>query len=141
MDTTLDTAEECFHSRPSFTTASLYRVTARQYLLDEMIEHDEFAAISAETMPFLMPPVSFDYQPWRHGGWYVSNVRYPSGAVGCVSRNYQDRKWRIVCDPRPEETRPTFKSRDDAALAEWKLIHETPELLDDYEKQHVRQPR
>src|SRR5580700_4881304 len=28
------------------------------------------------------------YSPWRHGGWYVDNVRYPSGAVGCVSRNY-----------------------------------------------------
>jgi hypothetical protein len=33
----------------------------------------------------------FTYSPWRHGGWYVNEVRYPSGAVGCVSRNYPDR--------------------------------------------------
>lgn len=66
-------------------------------------------------------PTRFDYSHWRHGGWYVHNVRYPSGAIGCVSRNYEDRKWRIVCDPRPFEERPTFKNRDAAALAEWYL--------------------
>lgn len=60
------------------------------------------------------------YSPWRHGGWYVNNVRYPSGAVGCVSRNYADHQWRIVT----ENTGPgcpgdrTFPSRDAAALAE-----------------------
>lgn len=60
------------------------------------------------------------YEPWRHGGWYVTNVRYPSGAVGCVSRNYSDRKWRIV----GENTGPgepgdrTFPNRDAAAGAE-----------------------
>lgn len=64
----------------------------------------------------------FDYSPWRHGGWYVGNVRYPSGAVGCVSRNYPDKKWRIACDPRPFEEQPTFKCRDDAARAERELI-------------------
>lgn len=68
-------------------------------------------------------PAEFHYSPWRHGGWYVSNVRYPSGAIGCVSRNYEDRKWRIVCDPRPFEKQPTFKSRDEAAAAEWRLIN------------------
>ena len=67
------------------------------------------------------PPQSFAYSRWRHGGWYVHNVRYPSGAVGCVSRNYADRKWRIACDPRPFEQQPTFKCRDDAARAEWEL--------------------
>jgi hypothetical protein len=69
----------------------------------------------------LNPPKQFFYSPWRHGGWYVDNVRYPSGAIGCVSRNYDDRKWRIVCDPRPFEQRPTFRTRDEAALAEWQL--------------------
>jgi hypothetical protein len=60
------------------------------------------------------------YSAWRHGGWYVINVRYPSGAVGCVSRNYADRKWRIV----GENTTPgspgdrVFPSRDAAARAE-----------------------
>lgn len=58
------------------------------------------------------------YSRWRHGGWYVDNVRYPSGAVGCVSRNYPDRKWRIVCDRRPFDEAPTFASRDAAARAE-----------------------
>lgn len=64
----------------------------------------------------------FDYSPWRGGGWYVGNVRYPSGAVGCVSRNYPDGKWRIVCDPRPFAEQPTYRTRDDAARAERDLI-------------------
>lgn len=58
------------------------------------------------------------YEPERNSGWYVTNVRYPSGACGCVSRNYADRQWRIVCDPRPFEQAPTFRTRDDAARAE-----------------------
>jgi hypothetical protein len=66
---------------------------------------------------------TFTYSPWRHGGWYVHDVRYPNGACGCVSRNYEDRKWRIVCDPRPFDERPTFKTRDEAARAEWDLAN------------------
>lgn len=54
------------------------------------------------------------YDRWRHGGWYVTNVHYPSGAVGCVSRNYPDRKWRVVC----QEHLGTFPNRDAAARAE-----------------------
>ena len=64
-------------------------------------------------------PTQFHFSKWRHGGWYIHNVRYPSGAIGCVSRNYSDRKWRIACDGRDDA--PTFKSRDEAALAEWHL--------------------
>ncbi len=64
----------------------------------------------------------FSYSPWRHGGWYVAEVRYPSGATGCVSNNYEDGKWRIVCDERPFEERPTFKTRDAAAQAEFDLV-------------------
>lgn len=56
-----------------------------------------------------------EYRAWRGGGWYVDNVHYPSGAVGCVSRNYADKKWRIVCD---RDFTRTFRSRDDAARAE-----------------------
>lgn len=62
----------------------------------------------------------FEYSKWRHGGWYVSNIHYPSGACGCVSRNYDDRKWRIVCDER--STDHTYPSRDAAARAELSLI-------------------
>jgi hypothetical protein len=65
--------------------------------------------------------MKFIYSPYRHGGWYVHNVRYPSGAVGCVSRNYEDGKWRIVCDPRDFDKRPTFATRDEAAAAEYAL--------------------
>jgi hypothetical protein len=50
---------------------------------------------------------------WRHGGWYVS-VGYISGAQGCVSNNYPDRKWRIAC----HEEAGTFASRTEAAYAE-----------------------
>lgn len=64
----------------------------------------------------------FSYSPWRHGGWYVDNVRYPSGAVGCVSRNYPDGKWRIACDSRQGDH--TYRTRDEAAWAERALIAE-----------------
>lgn len=65
-----------------------------------------------------------EYESWRHGGWYVTNLRYPSGACGCVSRNYEDKKWRIACDPRPFADQPTFKNRDDAARGERDLVNE-----------------
>jgi hypothetical protein len=58
------------------------------------------------------------YSRWRHGGWYVHNVRYPSGAVGCVSNNYHDKKWRIACNSDEFEDQPTFSTREDAANAE-----------------------
>lgn len=64
------------------------------------------------------------YSPWRHGGWYTS-IRYPSGACGCVSRNYADRKWRIVCDSR--QPQPTYPNRDAAALAELELAQAEPQ--------------
>jgi hypothetical protein len=71
------------------------------------------------------PKTKFYYSRWRHGGWYVSNVRYPSGACGCVSRNYPDKKWRIVCDSRRTELGVegdfTFPNRDAAAQAEMEL--------------------
>lgn len=59
-----------------------------------------------------------EYSRWRHGGWYVHNVRYPSGAIGCVSNNYPDRKWRVVCGPH----NVTFASRDAAAKAEYLMV-------------------
>ena len=62
------------------------------------------------------------FEPWRHGGWYVTNVRYPSGACGCVSNNYPDRKWRIVCGPLDV----TFSTRGDAARAERLYVTEAP---------------
>lgn len=66
-----------------------------------------------------------NYSAWRHGGWYVNNVRHVGGAVGCVSRNYPDRKWRIVCDDRRSDlghdSDITFPTRDAAARAEHAL--------------------
>jgi hypothetical protein len=65
------------------------------------------------------------YSRWRHGGWYVDNVRYPGGACGCVSNNYPDKKWRVACDSRRNELGGpgdyTFASRDAAARAEFVL--------------------
>ena len=74
------------------------------------------------------------FTAWRHGGWYVNNVRHPSGAVGCVSNKFEDKKWRIVCDPRRvnlgEDGDITFKSRVDAAKGERDLIqHEARQIL------------
>jgi hypothetical protein len=66
------------------------------------------------------------FSRWRHGGWYVHNVNYPSGAIGCVSNNYVDHKWRIVCDPRRTDLNVegdfTFTTRDAAARAERELV-------------------
>lgn len=64
---------------------------------------------------------TFTYSKWRHGGWYT-NVRYPNGACGCVSNNYEDGKWRIACDDRPFDDRPTFSNREEAAKAEFELV-------------------
>ena len=68
-------------------------------------------------------PAEFTYERWRHGGWYT-NVRYPTGACGCVSNNYEDGKWRIACDSRRFEDQPAFKTRHEAALAEWRMVEE-----------------
>ena len=71
-------------------------------------------------------PWTPQFAPWRHGGWYVTNLHCLSGACGCVSNNYPDKKWRIACDPRRrnlgEEGDFTFKTRDAAARAERELV-------------------
>ena len=64
------------------------------------------------------------FSKWRHGGWYVHTVRHPSGAIGCVSNNYADKKWRIVCDVAPFDERPTFKTREQAADAELQRVQD-----------------
>lgn len=75
------------------------------------------------------------YSRWRHGGWYVDNIRYPSGGCGCVSRNYEDGKWRIACDSRRDKLGGpgdfTFPSRDAAARAERKLVLSLGGTVDD----------
>jgi hypothetical protein len=70
------------------------------------------------------PPASFQFAPWRHGGWYVDNVQYASGAIGCVSNNYTDKRWRIVCDGRPGADQITYATREAAAMAEWHLAEQ-----------------
>lgn len=62
-----------------------------------------------------------EYSKWRHGGWYVHTVRYPNGAIGCVSNNYPDKKWRIACDDR-RNVDFTFPTREAAANAELELV-------------------
>jgi hypothetical protein len=71
-------------------------------------------------------PETFHYSRWRHGGWYVHNVRYPSGAIGCVSRNYEDRKWRVACS---DQHHITYPSRDAAARAEWHIAQKEYEAM------------
>lgn len=71
-------------------------------------------------------PSNFTFSRWRHGGWYVHEVRWPNGGCGCISNNYDDRKWRIACDPRPFEEQPTFRNRTEAALAEWHFVRTLP---------------
>lgn len=64
----------------------------------------------------IVMPAAFDYSAWRHGGWYVHDVRHPGGGCGCVSRNYPDKKWRVVCSGQHDTT---YRNRDEAARAEF----------------------
>jgi hypothetical protein len=81
--------------------SNIHKVTATTATIDEQPDTQE--------------PWTPIYTKWRHGGWYVTNVHYPSGACGCVSNNYDDRKWRIVCG---QDHSITYPSRDAAARAE-----------------------
>ena len=75
-----------------------------------------------QALRLVNPSALLHYSRWRHGGWYISGIRYPSGACGCVSSNYPDKKWRIVCDDRRQALNApgdvTFGSRESAARAE-----------------------
>lgn len=63
--------------------------------------------------------IPVEYEPWRHGGWYT-NVRYPSGACGCVARAAGG-KWTIACDGRSGEP-IIYPTREAAARAEAVLV-------------------
>lgn len=86
-----------------------------------------------QVLRLVNPSAPLHYSRWRHGGWYVSGIRYPSGACGCVSSNYPDRKWRIVCDDRRQALNEpgdvTFGSREAAARAEQVLALHAWEAL------------
>lgn len=62
------------------------------------------------------------YSYWRHGGSYVDNLPYPSGAVGCIAsaRRTHSGRFELACPPADAEwTGPrTFRTRDAAARAE-----------------------
>ena len=49
----------------------------------------------------------------------MTDVRYPSGAVGCVSNKYEDGRWRVVCQQEPK---PSFATRREAADAEQAIV-------------------
>lgn len=77
------------------------------------------------TQQYTPAPERFSYGPWRHGGWYVYGIPYASGCSGCVSRNYPDKKWRIVCDKRfMAHDMHTYKNRDAAARAEFMVAQD-----------------
>jgi hypothetical protein len=73
------------------------------------------------------------FTKWRRGGWSISNLQYPAGHCGCVSKNYLDGKWRIACDKRRKELGAdgdfTFGTRLEAALAEYELVRIEHERL------------
>jgi hypothetical protein len=99
----------------------LSEILASVEMTRPITEPGRAAGGSRNTVPSAMPQDNWQpaYAPWRRGGWYVTNIRYPDGATGCVSRNYPDGKWRIVCDSRPDaHEKHTFRTRDDAARAE-----------------------
>jgi hypothetical protein len=69
------------------------------------------------------------FSSWRHGGWYVDNLAYPSGAVGCVSRNFTDKKWRIIDHGTGPAVKDdiTYATRNEAAYAELAQVLAMPE--------------
>lgn len=101
-------------------TVLLTRLEQRQYGYDQPVatKPEDKPAVVDNWVPF--------YSRWRHGGWYVDNVRYPDGSCGCVSRNFDDKRWRIVCDSRRTDIgKPgdfTYPNRDAAARAERDLV-------------------
>lgn len=113
---------------PENTPAQLEQLRAA--IVESLIADPHYARFDRQDVDSLAKaivttPETFNYSPWRHGGWYVLDVRYPGGGCGCVSRNYVDKKWRIACDNRRvnlgEPGDFTFGSRDEAALAEHAL--------------------
>jgi len=79
------------------------------------------AAVGA-TMSNATTYPEFTYSKWRHGGWYVPEVRYPSGACGCVGRNAAGRWVAVSADWLGE-----FKTRGGAARAEWLYVRKLNE--------------
>lgn len=79
---------------------------------------------SADFQPPANTPVGDLWTPefgerWRHGGWYVTNLQYPSGGIGCVAKR-DDGRWMVACDSR--ENPPTYPNREAAARAERVLV-------------------
>ena len=64
------------------------------------------------------------YSRWRHGGYYVDNLYYPSGAVGCIvsARYTHDGLFHLACDPRPVDQRVGYRTREEAAYAEREMV-------------------
>lgn len=121
-------AEQELEQAKALGFTSTHQMKNHQRWLDQhgSAAYKAWAAMQANKAISNPPP---DWEPiyaqWRGGGSYVLNVRYPSGSVGCVSQNYPDNKWRIVCDARRrnlgEPGDVTFPSRDEAARAEFAL--------------------
>lgn len=55
-------------------------------------------------------------ESYRHGGWYT-NVRYPSGAHGCVAKGIGG-GWAVACVPELGE----YGSALEAARAEYAYV-------------------
>lgn len=106
-------------ARKQMTSSTGTEARAREDSIDAHNRINREKRIQQMNQPDWQP----EFSSWRHGGWYVGNLCYPSGAVGCVSRNYDDKKWRIVCDPRPFDEQPTFPNRIAAAFGERELIN------------------
>jgi hypothetical protein len=61
----------------------------------------------------------------RSGAYFVTNVRYRNGRLGCVIRHWRDHhRWRILADTRLGA--PTYPSKVAAAAAERELAENTP---------------
>lgn len=129
---TRDAAVELLRDRRAECSIAAAALGLRRQMLNAMADHfveTDLVGCKESGLTYARTLVdhehSISYSLWRHGGWYVNSVRYPSGASGCVSNNYPDKKWRIVCDPRRGELGAegdyTFSDRLMAAVSERKL--------------------
>lgn len=79
-------------------------------------------AVEAFIDSVIEPPAPIVFRPWEvngtRRGFYVPQVRFPSGGIGCVTNDTADGKWRIVSAPKGlEPGNPGYASFDTAAQA------------------------
>ena len=99
--------------------------TGHRFAVNEMPSKEE---IQKRIQMYSNPDFPIDYVD-RRGPNSYTNVRYPSGAVGCITsaRYTISGRFHITCDPRGTEH--SYKTRKEAAHAERQIVLEMWQTL------------